>query len=96
MIVSLQDIKNYLGESGDDSDTIITSLINSAEDELIASTGINLETTNRLGTVERALKIMVWLSFFADRDSSKNTEYLKSERDRLLTKLEWSGSNATT
>lgn len=91
MIVSLADIKTFIGVSEDGIDTIITDLITSAEDELIASTGIDLLTTTRLETAKRAIRIMVWLSFFADRDDTKNTQYLISERDRLLTKLEWGG-----
>ncbi len=91
MIVSLSDMKDFLGVSEDDSDTIITDLITSAEDELAASTGIDLATTPRVETAKRAIRIMVWLSFYADRDDTKNTQYLISERDRLLTKLEWGG-----
>lgn len=90
MIVSLQEMKDFLGEDGTYSDTIITDLIKSAEEEIELSTGIDIITTNKFETVKRAIRIMVWLSFFADRDSSKNTQYLISERDRLLTKLEWS------
>lgn len=90
MIVSLEEMKDFLGEDGTCSDTIITDLIKSAAEELESSTGIDILTTNKLETAKRAIRIMVWLSFFADRDSSKNTQYLISERDRLLTKLEWS------
>lgn len=90
MIVSLEEMKDFLGEDGTYSDTIITDLIKSAEEEIELSTGIDILTTNKFETVKRAIRIMVWLSFFADRDSSKNTQYLISERDRLLTKLEWS------
>lgn len=91
MIVSLAEIKQFIGVSEDGFDTIITGLITSAEDELMASTGIDLLTTIRLETAKRALRLMVWLSFYADRDDTKNTQYLISERDRLLTKLEWGG-----
>ena len=96
MIVSLQEMKDFLGEDGTYSDTIITDLIKSAEEELESSTGIKLASTTRPETAKRAIRIMVWLSFFADRDSSKNTQYLVSERDRLMTKLEWSVESETT
>ena len=92
MIVSLQEMKDFLGEDGTASDTTITGLISSAEDELRHSTGIiDLTKSPMLETAKRAIRIMVWLSFYADRDASKNTQYLISERDRLMTKLEWGG-----
>jgi hypothetical protein len=92
MIVSLQEMKDFLGEDETASDGTITDLILSAEDELIHSTGIvELQLSPMLETVKRAMRIMVWLSFYADRDASKNTQYLISERDRLMTKLEWGG-----
>jgi hypothetical protein len=91
MMVSLQEMKDFLGEDGTASDTTITDLIKSAEEELAASTGTDLVLTQRKETAKRAIRIMVWLSFYADRDSSKNTQYLVSERDRLMTKLEWGG-----
>jgi hypothetical protein len=92
MIVSLQEMKDFLGEDGTASDGTITDLILSAEDELIHSTGItDLPLSPMLSTIKRAIRIMVWLSFYADRDAAKNTQYLISERDRLMTKLEWGG-----
>jgi len=96
MIVSLLEMKDFLGEDGTASDTIITSLIDSAEEELKGSTGINLLTTTKIETAKRAIRIMVWLSFFADRDAAKNTQYLIAERDRLFIKLEWGGAIAAT
>lgn len=97
MIVSLQEMKDFLGEDGTASDTIITDLISSAEDELMHSTGIdNLSLSPMLVTIKRAIRIMVWLSFYADRDATKNTQYLINERDRLMTKLEWGGQVAET
>jgi hypothetical protein len=85
-------MKDFLGEDGTASDDTITSLITSAEEELSYSTGIHdLPLSPMLETAKRAIRVMVWLSFYADRDASKNTQYLISERDRLMTKLEWSG-----
>lgn len=91
MIVSLTDMKDFLGEGESASDAIITSMILSAEEEVETSTGITLITTPMKETAKRAIRIMVWLSFYADRDSAKNTQYLVSERTRLLVKLKWGG-----
>ncbi len=84
-------MKDFLGEDGTASDDIITSLILSAGEELEASTGIDLTTTTKGETAKRAIRIMVWLSFYGDRDAAKNTQYLIAERDRLMTKLEYTG-----
>lgn len=96
MIVSLQDMKDFLGEDGTVSDTIITDLIKSAEEEIEISTGILLAETTMTETAKRAVRIMVWLSFYADRDSAKNTQYLVTEKTRILTKLKWGDKPATT
>lgn len=91
MTVTLQEMKDFLGEDGTASDGTITDMILSAEEELVASTGIVLLTTPLIETAKRAIRLMVWLSFYADRDATKNTQYLTTERDRLLTKLEYAG-----
>jgi hypothetical protein len=89
-------MKDFLGEDGTASDTIITDLIKSAEEEIEISTGILLADTTMTETAKRAVRIMVWLSFYADRDSAKNTQYLVTEKTRILTKLKWGDKPATT
>ena len=89
-------MKDYLGEDGTNNDSVIAGLIISAQQELETSTGIDLSSTALLETAKRAIRIMVWLSFYADRDAAKNTVYIVAERDRLLTKLEWSSQVETT
>ncbi|MEL7568948.1 MAG: head-tail connector protein [Eubacteriaceae bacterium] len=96
MIVTLEEMKDYLGEDGTNNDSVIAYLIISAQQELETSTGINLSSTTLIETAKRAIRIMVWLSFYADRDAAKNTQYIVAERDRLLTKLEWSSKVETT
>ena len=91
MLVTLAEMKDFLGEDGTDGDSVISDLITSAEEELEASTGIDLLTTQRAEIAKRAIRLMVWLSFYADRDAAKNTQYLITERDRLMTKLEYTG-----
>ena len=68
MIVSLADIKQFIGVSEDGFDAIITTLITSAEDELVASTGIDLLTTIRLETEPP----MVWF-YFCRSQKIRNT-----------------------
>jgi hypothetical protein len=96
MIVSLQDMKDFLGEDGTASDAIITDLIKSAEEEISVSTGIPIASSTMAETAKRAVRIMVWLSFYADRDSTKNTEYLVTEKTRLIMKLKWGDIPAAT
>ena len=91
MLVTLAEMKDFLGEDGTAGDSVISDLITSAEEELEASTGIDILTTPKAETAKRAVRLMVWLSFYADRDAAKNTQYLITERDRLMTKLEYTG-----
>jgi len=88
MTVSLDEMKAFLGEDGDYSNTVIVDLISSAEEDIEISTGVVLETTPYINTVKKLVKLMVWLSFYADRDAAKNTEYLKNERTRLIKQLQ--------
>lgn len=98
MIVSLEDMKEFLGENETNSNGAITSMISSAEQELKIATGIDTssETVKLNEIAKRAIKIMVWLSFFADRDANKNTQYLISERTRLIQMLKWGEDTAQT
>ena len=91
LLVSLEDMKDYLGESGEDNDRMITELILSAREELQRATGTDFRKVKRRETAKRAVRISVWLSFYADRDEVKNVDYIVRARDRLVTKLQYGG-----
>lgn len=91
LLVTLGDMKDYLGESGDYNDKIIEELLLSAQEELQRATGIDFRNVTRNETAKRAVKMTVWLSFYADRDDAKNTEHIVRARDRLITMLQYGG-----
>lgn len=91
MLVDLEDMKEYLGESGEYNDGIIRDMILSAEEELFRSTGIDFRNVERNETAKRVVKMTVWLAFYADRDEVKNAEFIVRSRDRLVTQLQYGG-----
>jgi len=96
MIITLEEMKDFLGESETSSDGVITDLIESAEEELATTTGLDLASGQMEKIIKKAIRIMVWLSFYAERDASKNTEYLVRERTRLIQILKWSDKHEET
>jgi hypothetical protein len=91
LLVSLNDMKDYLGESGDDSDQMILDMILSAQEELYRATGKDFRKIKTNETAKRAVRMTVWLSFYADRDDVKNAAYIVQARDRLITQLQYGG-----
>ncbi len=88
-LVSLEDMKDFLGESGDYNDRMISEMILSAQEELYRATGKDFRRIPENETAKRVVRMTVWLSFFADRDDAKNAAYIAQSRDRLITQLQY-------
>lgn len=97
LLVELNDMKDYLGESGTYNDILIRDMILSAQEQLQRSTGVDFRRVRNKETARRVVKMTVWLEFYADRDEAKNADYIVRSRDRLVTMLQYGGDieNAT-
>lgn len=90
-LVSLDDMKDYLGESGEYNDSLIMDMIKAAQEELQRATGVDFRKVKENETAKRVVRMSVWLSFYADRDEAKNTDHIVRARDRLVTMLQYGG-----
>lgn len=91
MLVDLESVKDYLGESGDYNDQVIREIILSAQEELQRATGKDFRLIEKNETAKRIVKMTAWLSFFADRDEAKNTTYIEKAREGLIKQLQYGG-----
>lgn len=91
MLVGLEEMKDFLGEDSDDTDTnaLIQSLMDSAEEDIKRSTGVDWSQAAEKETACMAQRVTVWINFYAVRDAAKNTEFLERYRIGLLTKLQY-------
>ncbi|WP_445659472.1 head-tail connector protein [Aeribacillus sp. FSL K6-1121] len=60
MIVTLEEVKNWLRVDFSDDDTLITTLINAAEEYLKNATGITFDATNYLAKIFCMTLIADW------------------------------------
>lgn len=91
LLITLEDAKDYLGESGNHNDALIEGMILSAQEELKRATGIDFRRVKSNETAKRAVRMTVWLSFYADRDEVKNSAHIVTARDRLIRQLQYGG-----
>lgn len=91
LLVGIDDAKDYLGESEDFNNKLIYDLILAAQEELRRATGKDFRKVKANETAKRAVRMTVWLSFYADRDEVKNAAYIVQARDRLVTQLQYGG-----
>lgn len=91
MLVSLDEMKDYLGESGEYNNLLIIDMIKAAQEELQRATGVDFRKVIENETAKRVVRMSVWLSFYADRDEVKNTDHIVRARDRLVTMLQYGG-----
>lgn len=91
LLVDLDDMKDYLGESGSYNEKLIYDLILSAQEELFRATGIDFRKVKSKEAAKRVVRMTVWLSFYADRDEVRNAGYIVQARDRLITQLQYGG-----
>lgn len=95
-IVSVDDVRDFLGEDGDASEKIIEQMIEAAEREIVQVSHRAPAELEADPLAAKAVRLMVWLEFFAIRDAGKNTAFLQQERTRLLLQLRTgSGTDAT-
>lgn len=90
-LVELDDMKDYLGESGYCNDEMIMDMILSAQEELQRATGVDFRRVKNNETAKRVVRMSVWLSFYADRDDVKNVEHIVNAKHRLTTMLQYGG-----
>lgn len=91
LLVELHDMKDYLGESGNENDKMIREMTLAAQEELWRATGKDFTKVKANATAKRAVRMTVWLSFYGDRDDVKNAGYILQARDRLITQLQYGG-----
>ncbi len=91
MLVTLEEMKDYLGESSGYNDQLITDMIYAAQEELWRATGKDFREIAENETAKGVVRMTVWLSFYADREDAKNTEHIERRRSRLITQLQYGG-----
>lgn len=95
-VVTVDDVRGFLGEDGDASNQMIAQMIEAAEGELVRVSQRSRESLATDPLAAKAVRLMVWLEFFATRDASKNTAFLQQERTRLLLQLRTGGRTDAT
>ena len=91
-IVSLADAKTYLGVSGTDDDTLITSLVAAAQDAMEKECGRHIESVTRTEYINGTGKRSLWLaepaesitSIYVDSDHEWDTDTLVNSADYML------------
>lgn len=86
LIVSTDSLVEYLGVD-DDKKTEVEELRASAINEILNSAGISKPDEKNVGTYNDTVRTLVYMSYYAVRDSTKNTAFLASRSIALIANL---------
>ena len=87
-LISEAALSDYLGVD-DESYETVSLLRDAAMDDLRRSTGITEQQITNFGLVNEYVMCSVYLSFYATRDGSQNTQYVEGRRNQILKKLQY-------
>lgn len=86
-IVTVEHLRDYLGADSE-KDSEIEALRAAAIETLCRSTGIDWTQRHKADTFNEALRVQVYLSYYAVRDGVKNTEFLQNYLTGLICSLQ--------
>nr|WP_061580151.1 head-tail connector protein [Parageobacillus caldoxylosilyticus] len=94
MIVTLEEVKNWLRVDFSDDDTLITTLINAAEEYLKNATGITFDATNYLAKIFCMTLIADW---YENRELiGKASDQVRPILQSILAQLTYAYGGETT
>lgn len=86
VLLNLEDIKTYLRVDSDEDDTLISSLMEYAKEEIFDATGIKEPTENNEATYNLAMKIIV-ADRYENRTSGDEEFKVNNILSRIYTRL---------
>lgn len=86
-IVTVEQLRNYLGADSE-KDSEIKALLAAAIESLCRATGIDWTQRRKVDTFNEAIRVQVYLSYYAVRDGTKNTEFLQEYLTGLICALQ--------
>jgi len=89
-IVSTEQLRDFLGADSE-KDTEIAALRASAIESISRSTGIDWTRREKVDTFNEAVRVRVWISYYAVRDGAKNTQFLQDYLTGLICSLQLTG-----
>lgn len=86
-IATVEQLRDYLGTDSE-KDSEINSLRAAAIETLCRATGIDWTQRKKIDTFNEALRVQVYLSYYAVRDGVKNMEFLQNYLTGLICSLQ--------
>ena len=86
-IMTVERIMEYLGV-GPDKEKEVQSLRASAMEDIRLTTGKDPADEKLSALFDEAVRVQVWISYYAVRDAAKNTEFLRRYLSTLIDKLQ--------
>jgi len=86
-VVTIEQLRDYLGVDAD-KDTEITMLRAFAIESISRASEFNWEQRKKIDTFSEAVRVQVWLSYYAVRDGAKNTQFLQDYLTGLICSLQ--------
>lgn len=86
-LVTVEQLRDYLGVDAD-KDAEVTALRASAIESISRPTGFDWKKRKKLDTFNEAVRVQVWLSYYAVRDGAKNTQFLQDYLTGLICSLQ--------
>lgn len=87
-LISESILCDFLGVD-DELYSTVRMLRDAAMDDLRRSTGITEQQITDFGIINEYVMCSVYLSFYATRDGSQNTQYVEGRRNQILKKLQY-------
>lgn len=87
-LITAAELLDFLG-ADEDAESEITEELQSALEQLERATGIDWGKRKDVHTANQAIKDMVYLSFYAVRDGSQNTEFVKWHLTSIIKQLQY-------
>lgn len=87
-IITAAQLLDFLG-ADEDATSEIEEELQTALERLERATGIDWTTRQDVHTANQAIKDMVYLSFYAVRDGSQNTEFVEQHLTSIIKQLQY-------
>lgn len=93
-IVTVEQLREFLGVDSD-HDGEITMLRSAAIEHISRATATDwMQEQENVETFNEAVRVQVWLSYYAVRDEAKNTQFLQEYLTSLICSLQLCGAGS--
>ncbi|HIT53121.1 MAG TPA: hypothetical protein IAD07_04195 [Candidatus Fimivicinus intestinavium] len=94
-LISETELCDYLGVD-EESYSLVSRMRDAAMDDLRRSAGFTECSITDFGLVNEYVMCSVYLSFYATRGESQNTQYVECRRNQILKKLQYAPEGSDT